>query len=400
MVMCLQIQIIKEVLHSLLQSLELLRTNQNTYSPGVFSPRIPNQIVPDILPAAKDIEIAERLLCAYRLSVKDEDRSSEEYVDIWSHNRKYQPTFFTALGNEDPVVLATYLCNMCRHDATHGTVQGYREYLKVKYNPLYRGYISKVTKDKLVLLAEAVGAVGCENPEQGVWGQNFRLPIDQLVDAIESQIELDITPPAIDGGLLKITGSKAQFNERDLNAIFTAWSVTNKLENFSDASILEVGAGAGRVAYWSWRFGIKSYSLIDLAYINVLQGFYLLKALPDASIRLYGEPAQELMQGREIAILPTHAINNFSSRQFDLVLNQDSFPEIHPKIVRDYLIKIREICRQYFLSINHESCPPGVDDFFTQINVQKLVDEVGGYKKLTRDPYWLRKGYVMELYEV
>tara|TARA_B100000963_G_scaffold273961_1_gene242187 strand:- start:1091 stop:2287 length:1197 start_codon:yes stop_codon:yes gene_type:complete len=395
-----QKQIIKEALYSLLQSLELLRTSQITYSPGMFSPRIPNQIVPDILPAAKDIEIAERLHRAYRLSMKDEGRSAKEHADIWSHNRENQPTFFTALGNEDPIVLATYLCNMCRHDATHGTVQGYREYLKVKYNPLYRRYISKVIKDKLVLLAEAVGAVGCENPEQGVWGQNFHLPIDQLVDAIESQIELDITPPAIDGGLLKITGSKAQFNERDLNAIFTAWSMTNKLENFSNASICEIGAGTGRVAYWNWRFGIKSYSIIDLAHINVLQGFYLLKALPDANIRLYGEPVQKLIQDREIAILPTYAINDFSQKQFDLVLNQDSFPEIHANIVRDYLIKIREISRQYFLSINHESCPPGVDDSFTHINVQQLIDEVGGYKKLTRDPYWLRRGYVMELYKV
>ena len=66
----------------------------------------------------------------------------------------------------------------------------------------------------------------------------------------------------------------------------------------------------------------------------------------------------------------------------------------------DYLIKIREISRQYFLSINHESRPPGADDSFTQINVQQLVDEVGGYKRLTRDPYWLRRGYVMELYEI
>ena len=94
-----QIQIIKEVLYSLLQSLDLLRTSQITYSPGVFSPRIPNQIVPDILPAAKDIEIAERLLCAYRLSVKDEGRSSEENADIWSHNRKNQPTFFSGKKN-------------------------------------------------------------------------------------------------------------------------------------------------------------------------------------------------------------------------------------------------------------------------------------------------------------
>ena len=340
------------------------------------------------------------MLRAYGNSVKDEGLRSSEYEDIWSHNRLIQPTFFAALGSQDPTVLAAYLCNMCRHDATHGTVQGYREHLKVKYIPLYRRYIAKVIKDKLVLLAEAVGAVGCENPEQGVWGENFRLPIDFLVSAIERQIELDITPPDIDGGLLKIYGAKAQFNERDLNAIFTAWRMSNTLDDFTDASVCEIGAGTGRVAYWNWRFGIKSYSIIDLPHINVLSGFYLLKALPDANIRLYGEPSQELSDDREITIFPTYAINDFSLGQFDLVLNQDSFPEIHGDIVRDYLVKIREISRQFFLSINHESCPRGVSDSFTHISVQKVIDEVGGYEKLTRDPYWLRKGYVMQLYKV
>lgn len=393
-------QIIKEVIYSLLQSFELGRASQLTYSPGVFSKTIPAHFVSDISPSSADIQITERLLRAYKLSVKNESESAGERDDIWSYIRDNQPALFAALGSEDPSKLATYLCNMCRHDATHGTVQGYLEYQKLKYNPLYFGYVSRVIKDKLVLLAEAVGAIGCENPEQGAWGANFRLSIDQLVEAIEHEIGVDITPPAIDGGLLKIKGSKAQFHERDLNAIYTAWELSGTLENYPNASICEIGAGTGRVAYWSLRFGVKSYSIIDLAHINVLQGFYLLKALPDANIRLYGEPAQELQQGQEIAILPTHAIKDFPSQKFDLVLNQDSFPEIHADIVRNYLKRIREISRQYFLSINHESCPPGVGDKFTHISVQQLIDEVGGYEKLSRVPYWLRKGYVIQLYKV
>lgn len=393
------IQIIKEILYSLLQSFELLRGSQITYSSGVFSARIPAEIIPDIAATSRDIEIARRLLRAYKLSLAGYVKRVEDYEDIWSHIKVQQPTFFAALGSEDPAVLASYLCNMSRHDATHGTVQGYREYLKIRFNPFYRQYISRVIKDKLVLLAEAVGAIACENPEQGVWGKNFSLPIDQLVRAIESKIGLKISPPEIDGGLLKIIGASAQFHERDLNAIFTAWSISNILQNISDGSICEIGAGTGRVAYWSWQMGIKSYSIIDLPHINVLQGFYLLKALPDVNIRLYGEPVQANEQDREIAILPTYGVQTLSPRSFDLVLNQDSFPEIHADIVRDYLMRIREISRKYFLSINHESCPPGEGDF-THISVQQIIDEVGGYQKLFRTPYWLRRGYVMQLYKV
>lgn len=393
------IQIIKELMYSLLQSFELLRRSQMTYSSGVFSSYIPAQIIPDIAPEPRDCEIAERLLSAYRSSVKDGYKSAVEREDIWSHIRTQQPTFFAALESDAPSLLASYLCNRSRYDATHGTLQGRREYLKIKLNPLYRRYISRLTKDKLVLLAEAVGAVACENPEQGVWGNNFRLPIDQLVQAIESRIGLEIAPPAIDGGLLKITGASAQFNERDINAIFTAWSLASILGNLSASSICEIGAGTGRVAYWSWRLGVKSYSLIDLPHINVIQGFYLLKALPDANIRLYGEPEQASQQGHEITIFPANYIGKFEPRQFNLVLNQDSFPEIHADIVQEYLMQIRKISRQYFLSINHESCPPGGENF-THISVQQLIDKVGGYTRLSRMPYWLRKGYVMELYEV
>jgi hypothetical protein len=85
----------------------------------------------------------------------------------------------------------------------------------------------------------------CENPEQGVWGQSLHMDIDSLVAAIERAVGLDISPPAIDGGLLKIRSAKALFNERDLNAVFTAWSLTQILSAKKDASLCEIGARVG-----------------------------------------------------------------------------------------------------------------------------------------------------------
>jgi hypothetical protein len=53
---------------------------------------------------------------------------------------------------------------------------------------------------------------------------------------------------------------------------------------------------------------------------------------------------------------------------------------------------------KYFLSINHESRPPyGAG---RQLNVPELVDEVGAFDLRSRSLYWLRKGYVVSLYEV
>jgi hypothetical protein len=354
-------------------------------------------IVPDITAGLDDIKIAERLLTAYQLSMADNRAQSSGNDDLWTHIREIQPTFISTLETGDASELAAYLCNLSRHDASHGTLQGYREYLKIKFNPKYRRFISLQIKDKLVALAEAVGAVASENPEQGEWGKLINLPVDELVQSIEAVIGIDISPPSIDGGLLKLHGSSACFHERDLNAVFTAWSLRNMIGDMVGSSICEIGAGTGRVAYWAWKFGVQSYAIVDLPHINVLQGFYLLKSLPDAPIRLYGEPEFSEVGGIEIS--PTYCIKDFSTHQFDLVLNQDSFPEIHQEIVRQYLGDIKKISRQYFLSINHESCPPGVGDF-THVNVQAIVEEVGGYHRLWRMPYWLRRGYNMELYEV
>ncbi|MDO9271438.1 MAG: putative sugar O-methyltransferase [Rugosibacter sp.] len=390
-------QNVKLILDSLATSLGVSHGDAIAHSYGLFAPNVPSRIIPDVQPNAEDKKIAGRLLRAYRLSTADNQPEQSLRQDIWTKIRSHQPMFFEVLQQDDPAVLAAYLCNMSRHDATSGTVQGRQEYIKIRYNPLYRRFISLYIKDKLVSLAEAVGAIACENPEQGSWGKNLHIPAGQLIKAIEKKLATDITPPVADGGLLKISGGSAQFHERDLNAIYTAWNLANILKNTS-GSVCEIGAGAGRVAYWGWRFGIGSYSIIDLPHINVIQGFYLLKALPDAPIRLYGEP-EITPKNHGITVAPTHDIQKFPPGRFDLVLNQDSFPEIHADTVRDYLLRIREISKKYFLSINHESRPSSIEGA-VQLRVQDLIDEVGAYQRLWRMPYWLRQGYVMELYSV
>lgn len=354
-------------------------------------------IVPDLAPDRRDVEIAERLLAAYRRSVAVEAHHPKWVgSDIWSHIRNRQSVFLNLLDLEDAAALAAYLCNMSRHDATLGTVQGHLEYRRILRSRSYRRHIALMAKDKLVSLAEAVGAISCENPEQGQYGENLHLDLDYLVAEVERVVGLQIAPPPIDGGLLKIRCAKGLFNERDLNAIYTAWSLKQLLS--PAAALAEIGAGSGRVAYWSWRFGFRSQTIFDLPHINVVQGYYLIKALPGAPIALFGETAVE-RPGQGIAILPYYRIQSDDAMRFDLVLNQDSFPEIHIEVVRSYLRRVKALSGRYFLSINHESRPRSVDGG-QQLSVPQVVAEVGGYRRLWRMPYWLRRGYVFELYEI
>lgn len=313
-------------------------------------------------------------------------------ADVWTYIRSRQRKYFDTLESKDPERLAAYLCNMSRHDATHGTVQGDWEYKKLLLSPRYRRYISLMAKDKLVLLAEALGAVPVENPEQGEWGMALRRDSDNLVATIENKLGRVLRPPAIDGGLFKLETARGEFSERDCNAIYTAWLLTEQLTGGARPSVCEIGGGVGRVAYWSMQFGAGNYMIADLPHINVLQGFYLMKAMPQLRVCLYGEDARDA----DVVIWPGDRLAEAPRVAFDLVLNQDSFPEIHADIVRNYLRWIRTVSPR-FISINHESRPNSIGDE-RQVSVPELVSDVGGFERKARWPYWLRRGYVLEDY--
>jgi len=345
------------------------------------APSIASVIVPDFKPGEQEVVICSRLLAAYRLSKS----CPLPTCDVWSEIRKSQGNFLDLLDRGDPAELAAYMCNMNRQDATIGTVQGEGEYRRITRDRAYRRFIALMTKDKLVSLAEALGVIPCENPEQGVYGESLRIDAAELVEGISRKLGIPVIPPPIDGGLLKIEAGPALYNERDLSAIFTAYT----LSLYCPRSVCEIGAGSGRVAYWSHRLGIRCSILLDLPHINVVQGFYLLKALPDAAIRLHGEPIND-----GIAILPCQALEAVG--KIDIVLNQDSFPEIERGAVVNYLEWIKRSASK-FLSINHESKPSY--SVGKTLSVPELAADVGGLKLKSRVPYWLRKGYVMELYE-
>jgi hypothetical protein len=128
----------------------------------------------------------------------------------------------------------------------------------------------------------------------------------------------------------------------------------------------------------------------------VLQAYFLIRALPGANIVLYGEEMPT--DGCGIRILPGWAFEASPPKTFDVVLNQDSFPEIDRTVVRKYLHDIRRATRKYFLSINHEAETPTGSSGFRHLVVGDIVNEVGGFERLHRFPCWVRPGYVEELY--
>jgi len=356
-------------------------------------------LVPERQPGAEDISIAARLLACYRVARADGyagPASRAGPKDVWTTIERRKHGFASVLERGSARELAAILCNVARYPAGQGIVQGDAEYQRIVRDPFYRAFLALLAQDTLVSLAEAVGALPVENPAIGTFGTNLHTDPDALVAAVEARLGIDLAPPDVDGGLLKLRTQRGLFGERDLNAVFTAHLLTRVLRDTEQPSVCEIGAGSGRTAYWSHRLGLRALTLIDLPSVNVVHGYYLLKALPHDRVALYGEPLPAGPEG--VQILPAGAQASAGKGRFDLVLNQDSFPEMAPVTVRDYLAWVRASAGR-LLSINHESKPP-YGSGLAHVSVSEEIARIGGFTLEDRFPYWLRRGYVAELYRV
>lgn len=363
-------------------------------------PQVDDVIVADKVATEHDVAIAKRLLAAHRAAGRSAPETPPEaqHDDVWTMIVERQSSFASILERGDPRELATYLCNVSRHDGSVGITQGDAEYERIVNDRAYREFVALMARDKLVSLAEAVGVLPVENPEQGRFGENIRHEPADLVQRISARVGTDIVPPGVDGGMLKIDTGRGLFGERDANAIYTAHLLRETVRDLDAPRICEIGGGSGRVAYWSRRFGLNSYTLLDLPHINVVQGYYALKSLPGDEVVLYGEQPAGAAAAR-LQILPAHAVSELQGPLFDLVLNQDSFPEMNPATVADYLRWIARCCDGRLMSINHESKPPyGVG--LEHVSVPEATAAHGGYELTYRFPYWLRRGYVVELHRI
>jgi len=352
-------------------------------------------------PEKDDEIIAERLINSYQKAIKDEEGIiNRPQKDLWEILRQVKHNdFVQLLEQRDPVALSEYLCNMSKYSITHGMTQGPDNYKRIAANKSINRWYAALYIDKLVTLGEAIGCLPYENPEFGRWGENLYIKIDDLVAKIEEVIGIDITPPRISGELFGIASRKGIFHFRDINSIYTAWRIRELLKNINNPSVCEIGGGTGRVAYYCYKMGIKNYTIIDLPYVCVISAYYLIKSLPDAKIILYGEKDDEWTDS--IKIYPYWCFNEIPDNYFDLTLNQDSFPEIDYEIVIEYLKQIKRNTRNYFLSINQESLSAATGVNNTRLIVSQLLTKLEGeYKRIYRFPYWLREGYLEELYKI
>jgi hypothetical protein len=223
----------------------------------------------------------------------------------------------------------------------------------------------------LILLAEAVGARPLRHPEHPSPAPG---DADDIVADVERAIGFPIDFPNCFEGEFGLLTSRGVASYRAIQAIYQAHRLA-ELARVYGGRVVEIGGGLGRTAYYANRFGLQSYTIIDLPMTAAAQCLFLAQT---TGVVMPGEA------GDAWARVQT------SDEEFpeaDIVLNADSFPEIDPDQSLRYAEAVA--CRsKAFLSINHE--------FFPSLRPSVSAPLRG--RRVSRHPYWLRSGYAEELF--
>jgi hypothetical protein len=334
-------------------------------------------------------DIARRAIMAFARSPGSVD-AGPVWDDLLA-NRQRDLAGWLARGDAEP--LAQDLSALGRSEAAQGFFGGAGQHRRCASDPAYAELLAAWTHDKLVSLAEAVGAVRLELPENGPWGDTLRLSPADLFARIEAKLGCDLTPPTHVGAYLGIDAGGRVLQMRVLEAIYAAW----RLKQIADAQgftrICEIGAGAGLTAYYAALLGLTDYVIVDLPTMNAVQAYMLAGSRIGNLVSLDGEGGTGA-----IRILPHTAFAALERGSIDILYNQDSLPEIDRDAARAYLTDARQLGIPLLLSINQEAHLPTATG--RQLSVPELVDTVGGYRRLQRHRHWLRQGYVEELYRL
>jgi hypothetical protein len=241
--------------------------------------------------------------------------------------------------------------------------------------------LAKTCKAKLLTLGDALGVTGLDNPVAYCASPEAQpaLETDELLERIERALGLRIDFPNPFPNEFGLATQRGIAGYRAINALYQAHRIKSLVAGIRNPRILEIGGGTGRTAYYAYKVGLKNYSIVDLPFTAISQGYFLGRTLGANSVAADGEA------GAADAV-KLYAPETFFARRerYDLVINVDSLTELGRDTASAYW-KVIQSRAARFLSINHES------NEFT-------VRQLPGPEPQTRYPYWMRRGYVEELY--
>ena len=161
--------------------------------------------------------------------------------------------------------------------------------------------------------------------------------------------------------------SRGKISSRMIYALYYVYNITKCFDDYKNMSVLEIGAGTGRTAYYAYKFGFKNYSIIDIISTGIVQAHYNFNVLGLENVCLYGEIDNNCF----LKIIPSTKLNDLNNK-YDIVVNFDGLTEYGFDTATNYFNKIINITNK-FLSINHTLNKYVVSDLYKNKSNVKLI---------------------------
>ena len=208
---------------------------------------------------------------------------------------------------------------------------------------------------------------------------------DELLEAIEQKLEFSILFPTPFHGERGASTSRGLASYRAIAALYQAVRVTQEVRLAEELSVLEIGAGMGRTAYYAVQAGIDAYTTIDLPMGVVAQACFLGATLGPDALWMLGEDEPP---AKRVRLLPSTELPLLG--KFGVVLNVNSLTEMGEAVASRYVSWIAAHAN-IFLSINHEA---------NDVTVPALAEVALAAADYRRFPYWMRPGYAEEIFRM
>lgn len=342
---------------------------------------------------------AERVATAYRRASEVALANAPSQWDL-ARDSFFGP-FVRALESRDVDTVHRILANMFREGVVWGTARMHPSWPAEFARRPRDHYLPLRATDMLCSLGEAVGVRAAPSIEQACdferYATGFRVDLAALVGEIEQAARLDLSFPEILGAM----GVRVAGRFFTLDSLIHSYSLyrLRELGATNRSSIVEIGGGYGCMGLLFARAGLGDYEIVDLPFMNAVQGFFLLNTLPEESVRLFGEdsPAGHSPHRPVTRVSPHWTFHERADRSVDFVINVNSLPEIGVEEARAYLGTIGRVTRDTFVSLNQEagSFVPGIG---RQGRVADLAAATGTLRRVARWRWWMEQGYVEEHY--
>jgi hypothetical protein len=251
----------------------------------------------------------------------------------------------------------------------------------------------------VVQLAEAVGILRAECHEQGeVAFWRSLMSEEELIAELESFFGLRIEQPR-HGDPYGIMFGGRFLSRETCSHLYTAYRMRRAImlgQLDSPLEIVEIGGGFGGTCYWLRKLldgCVRRYVIVDLPEVALVQAFFLGSAEPEALV-LHGETRRP--RGPTIELVPHTELASIDFRP-DILINQDSMPEMPVSEVNRYITWAAKNLDGLFLNFNQETLSSSHGSM--QVWVPEIVRSFPRFQRISRETSWDRRGYVEEVYD-